>query len=386
MTRAAHPILAGLVRAGGAPARLAAALRAGEARLATLDVDLESHPLCRPGPWEALTAGDTAGPRLADLLVRLARSGDGQSGAAPARPAVFGTGLPNRPDRGAAGSATSAGEAGSTPATAGGRLRSRKGPAHGVAAPDADAKAERGVLPQADTGPRPRSALPDAGPGPHRRDAPPAAEPPIPAPAPRGLASLDPALRAAAARPVAPLGASALGRLAASILDGAPISAAAGPGRVPSGDAGSSLAGVAERRIEVLLTRIVGGPAAVPAARAPVGPADRTPMPDPGARAPLPAPRSGIERLLARGRRENLMPPGHSAASEARPAPDRPAAFGPQPLPGPDLAGTGRAPRDSAPALGQAFAPDDPQDFARALTDLLRSEARSAGIDLRRGS
>ena len=55
MSRAPHPMLAGLCRTGGASARLVAALERAEARLGALEIDLEAHPLCAPGGWEALT-------------------------------------------------------------------------------------------------------------------------------------------------------------------------------------------------------------------------------------------------------------------------------------------------------------------------------------------
>ncbi len=99
----------------------------------------------------------------------------------------------------------------------------------------------------------------------------------------------------------------------------------------------------------------------------------------------MPAPRNGLERLLARGRRENLIPAGQGAGFEAWQALDHPAGPARHTAPAAELALALRDLRTGRPPAGDATAAPEPEAFARALTDLLRREARSAGIDLKGG-
>lgn len=138
----------------------------------------------------------------------------------------------------------------------------------------------------------------------------------------------------------------------------------------------------AERRIDALLTRI----AATRTAEGPEPAAPASPTAPPHAshdRRPAdPAPRTGLERLLARGRRENLVPAGPAGAAGGPKFHDAPASGSPRragtPAP---LGAQGGAPRGMPVLPEEPAAPDDPEALLRTLTDLLRREARSAGVD-----
>ena len=366
MSRAAHPMLAPLMRGGGTAARLVASLAAAETQAAALEVDLEAHPLCRPGSWEAFSPPAAAEGNLAGLLARLvAAQGLAAEAVAAGSSAVAQPALRGRPRVAAPRDGTAR----------------RRAPSGVPAAVEARGSAATG--PGAS-----RRQSGESGPDNSRR---PAGGQGAPRSAPPGLSIPDdPILRSAADRPVAPGAVPDFAQAVASILTGEPVGAARSE---PTSDGGGQ---AAEARIVDALTRIPDSRSPSRRAGARTAPtaaggfADRAPAgaPEPGARrdADLPAPRSGLERLLARGRRESLVPAGHAAGAEARLTSDQQAAAGaaPRGVPAIDLATSRRGPR-ALPPPGTGTVACDAEDFARALTDLLRREARSAGIDLKGG-
>lgn len=349
------PGVAWLARAGAAPGRLITALAGAEELTAAFQVDLDRHALCREPDWQALIPADPQPSALSAILARLSaaqahadplqvRGGgvDDSPGSVPrARAAVWPPVASDRAGMVAPGGSTAA------PATA--AIPSE--PAAGT------------VRPMAPASPAP-PARPPAGA---------AATPPQPGLAPPAA---DPILRAAAARSIRPMLPGEPARVVRDLLDGAPVAGSSPTAAAPADPVDPRLARVLDRLAAVR-------PASSPPASLADAPASAgrsaAPIP-PAAPPPTPAPRNGLERLLVRAGREGLppSPPADGARPiDLVPAPARVAADLPDPL------AAHRRPAALAPADPGAVG-NSTAELPRMLTDLLRREARAAGIDIGR--
>lgn len=365
MTGSANLLHASLDRAGGGPARLMAAFGRIDDRFAALDIDLDAHPLCRAGAWQALLPPLADPPRLDAILAQLGRPVAGEPPAAASNPlAQTASPPPRRP-----GALLQPG-----PTAATGRAAS---------APDPAPLAGSTTLADAQASARPVAARP----------------PKIgiaadwPKSHPSGLAGTsDPVLAAAADRPVRTAPLDAVRQRVADLLSGD------GTGRAAGLLAAEPVLPPTLRQISRVLDRI----AVMPARRGAPAP-DRRIEGFAGSIAAAAATDvapvqlitsatntgTGLERLLARGRSQHLTSAGPGAGVEARLANGQPAPVTPDAAAarGPDLVRSDRLPQRPGawPGAGPeaALTAGGSEAFARALTDLLRREARAAGIDLR---
>ena len=394
MTHTPRSLFDALDCAGRGPARLMLALGQTDDRVAAFDIDLAAHPLCRPGPWQALLPPVENPPRLDTLLARL---GHPDTAAPPVA-----SGTPARhPDL----LSRSTGRTGPAQPLS---TRQPKAPAAPVP-PPAETQSPSPVAPRArfDTktsvqaGPPPARA-PETGAVADRRTT-----------AFAGLTgNVDPVLVAAAARRVLPAATADMQRLIADLV------ADAGTGPVTGRQAGPVAATMALspplQKIARALDRIAEttGPQHSPARRS-------SPFDSPVANAPAAADYpalsagtdltsrqpaafaavagTGIERLLARGQtqRQNRgqtlgqtlgpIPAGPDFGELGQPGSRNAAPSRPVPAAVPASARGDRMPPLSGPVPEPEMPAIGSDAFARVLTDLLRHEARAAGIDLRGG-
>ena len=380
MIAPAFLLYAKLHRAGAGPARLMAAFGRIDARIAALDVALDTHPLCRDGAWQALLPPAAAPDRLGPVLAELARPH--ASDLPVARPNPLPSVDRPAPPRGVQ-------QVQSSPA-ASGQLKSRmvdtSVPGHSHSPKKPGAAPLRSLAQtkfSAATAFAPRPPATTDGLYQH----------------PPGLAgSADPVLASAAARRVPPAPPVARQRLVEDVLNGD------GTGRTAGLSAAEPMLGPSLQQISRLLDRIAlgsvrSGGASVDRGTAvgffaPPGKAtDAAPMPSGAPRQTQPfaaQPGTGLARLLARGGADRgggdgLTPAGPGFGAEVLLAPDHAAPNMPQTVAarGPDLTRSDRLPLRPGAGPDAAITPAGSEALARALTDLLRREARAAGIDLR---
>lgn len=430
--RAPHPCLAALYRAGASAARTAAALQRSEASLAFATLSLEDHPLATAPAWSGLVSGPSAEAHVAATLAHLARGEDAPGSETRRRDTQGAPPLPGRdtgarrsPDVGATGSRERSAPFGPTgsPDTGADRLQGRARSAPASADPDrflpgstlpsptdandssarvalrSDARQRPDRARGAADAPTPRPPRDDpeaarqaveravrqfaTGAEPARHAVSPqagaAAQPPrrtfvVDPGKPAYLSALSDAGSRAATRPVAPSGPAARRAAVERILQGQPVGdlvaghAAADPDLTDS-----------ERRVADALARLGAEtsretPAATRASATPRNGSRRPESAPPAqiAQDEIPAPRNGIERLLVQARRQNLIAEGQSEGAQAR--------LSTEPVQRPDLQASQRPDR----ALTPAAAPNA-ESVAQAITDLIRREARAAGIDLKGG-
>ena len=358
-------LYAALHRAGAGPARLMAAFGRIDARIAALDVALDAHPLCRDGAWQALLPPGAAPDRLGAVLAELARP----HASEPPVPRHSAVNWPE-PQRGVQQAQPPAAAIGQhrllTDTTPG--LSHRHNPEISRAATDRSGAFTKDGLN------RPR------------------------APSTPAAAIADPVLASAAARRVQPAPPVAMQRLVEDVLNGN------GTGRTAGLSAAEPILGPSLQQMSRLLDRIALGSVrsgggsvdrgtAVGSFAPPGKDTDAAPMPSVAPRQTQPfaaQPGTGLARLLARGGADRgggdgLTPAGSGTGAEVLLAPDHAASNMPQPVAarGPDLTRRDRMPLRPCAGPDAAITPAGSEALARALTDLLRREARAAGIDLR---
>ena len=423
--RAPHPALAALYRAGSSASRTAAALQRAQAKTDFAALSLENHPLAAAPSWAGLVARPSADAHVAATLAHLARDDAASQPTFRSRPLpgaidfarTISEGrdgaMPSLPTRGKRSFAQdSAGSSASARATITPDPTRPDGP-HMPEAADAELL-QRGPSRQRDTAGGRNDAQTPAEPGPGSRSAdqvaashraveralreydPATSDQRLPqtasgedraAPlhrasatksestAPSLLTRLSEQSRAAAARPVQLAGPAARQAAIERILRG--------EAAVPVGGTSAETT-ESDHQIETALARLRAGTSPGPASPvdpsivAPVGSSAAIPtgpvrsMRDEPPQEPARAPRNGIERLLQRAKRQNLVAEGQSQGDQAR--------LSTEPADLPDLAQSRRASRETPPPARL-----DADQVAQAVTDLLRREARAAGIDLKGG-
>lgn len=413
--RAPHPALAALYRAGASAARTAAALRRAEEKTAFAALSLEDHPLAAEPSWSELVEQPSADAQMAATLAQLAQ--DETSLAPVLRPefAPGPSGISRRSparstedmERSSAGSESSlapdltaspvspfprtepAGPRAVRADQAAAMTKRRRGDGSAVGS-SADEDRKIRVPPKVQGKPGPgkdqaASALHaveravrqyEADASGHRTSASPGEDMksrrPVVAADLRSeseplMSLLSEKGQAAAARPVRLDGPFARRAAVAQVLQGEDAVATPPSTGLTAND----------RRIAAALSRLgaATSPEPSPVARkTPSAGADvrRHSVPAEPAREPVPAPRNGIERLLLQAKRQNLVAEDQSQRTQAR--------LASEPAPLPDVAQTVRTARDAMPAFRL-----DENAVAQAVTDILRREARAAGIDLKGG-
>lgn len=372
--RAPHPYLNAFYGAGGSVNRIAAALAQSEAATAFLNVSLDDHPLATPPSWHALMSDNGAQTRVADVLGRLAQNEPGPVGS------DVRTG--NQPQTGpvVTHAKRSKSDLAATAIT-----EKRDG------LTDTDFEKNRHVL-RSDGLSVARSSHLEPMNAPRHPKRHPFAEQKSPGtkavtapdlasetPSRGWLAEMPEHLRQACMKPVTASRSKARTAAVAQILNGTPvlIEETAAPKDTPKGSGLKS----SEVRIAKLLSRIGGQPEPTsdattdrlpkttrlsPTASFQNPPQSTAPIPSPAGAAP----RNGIERLLDQARSAQMISDVAPAASEpylgALPAEERKAGS------------FSEAPRIDRPASGVP----DTESLSQAVTDLIRREARAAGIDL----
>lgn len=358
--RAPYPSLAALYRAGGSIARAADAFARAEDVGAFADTSLEAHPLTADPSFQELLAGQGAGMGVNGVLARLAKDQPGAVAATVTR--ARGTTEPDaiRKKSGAAPTENASlrqATASAEPAKRGSRTQ-----------PAALEAVERALRQFEVSAPKSRNA-----PQVVAKDAPPVARTVATTPSEttskRAWTPKEETTTTAAQLPIATPAAPEMRAAVAQILQGAPVSIPAQhrPDTTPGRLSASAV------RIEQALTKL-GAATSQPDTQTGHRTLETThtaPGPIHVAQ-PQSAPRNGIERLLQKARQQKLITEGQAEGAQAR--------LSPEVTDTPDLKTSQRPALKAEPAP-----PPSPESIAEAMTDLIRREARAAGIDLNGG-